>query len=127
MSPIQIVLGRLAAAVMIAVVAYRKECLARCLVPWAHLAVMAMMTNIAPYFLFTLLLAVSTHTERLTAPRLAGLTLGFVGVVILAAPWHDGALHSSLLGIGAACSPPPATPPPTSTPAASSATAPYHP
>jgi len=33
MSPIQIVLGRLAAAVMIAVVAYRKECLARCLVP----------------------------------------------------------------------------------------------
>ncbi len=116
MSPIQIVLGRLAAAVMIAVVAYRKECLARCLVPWAHLAVMAMMTNIAPYFLFawdeqritsstplfTLLLAVSTHTERLTAPRLAGLTLGFVGVVILAAPWHDGALHSSLLGIGAA-------------------------
>ncbi len=52
--------------------------------------------------LFTLLLAVSTHTERLTAPRLAGLTLGFVGVVILAAPWHDGALHSSLLGIGAA-------------------------
>ena len=34
MSPIQIVLGRLVvAAVMIAVVAYRKECLARCLVP----------------------------------------------------------------------------------------------
>jgi drug/metabolite transporter (DMT)-like permease len=125
-NPIQIVLGRLVAAavVMAAVVAYRKEHLPRCLVPWAHLAVMAVVTNIAPYFLFawgeqhitsslagvlnattplfTLLLAVSTQTERLTAPRVAGLTLGFLGVVILAAPWHDDALSSSLLGIGAA-------------------------
>jgi drug/metabolite transporter (DMT)-like permease len=126
MSPIQIVLGRLvsAAVVMVAVLAYRKEHLPRRLAPWAHLAVMAVVTNIAPYFLFawgeqhitsslagvlnattplfTLLLAVGTHTERLTAPRLAGLTLGFLGVVILAAPWHDGGLGSSLLGIGAA-------------------------
>jgi drug/metabolite transporter (DMT)-like permease len=125
MSPIQIVLGRLlsAAVVMVVVVAYRKERLPRRLVPWAHLAVMAVVTNIAPYFLFawgeqhitsslagvlnattplfTLLLAVSTHTERLTVPSLAGLTLGFLGVVILA-PWHDGGLSSSLLGIGAA-------------------------
>jgi drug/metabolite transporter (DMT)-like permease len=126
MSPIQIVLGRLlaAAVVMVGVVAYRKERLPRRLVPWAHLTVMAVVTNIAPYFLFawgeqhitsslagvlnattplfTLLLAVSTHTERLTAPRLAGLTLGFVGVVILAAPWHAGGLSASLPGIGAA-------------------------
>jgi len=126
MSPIQIVLGRLiaAAVVMTVVVAYRKERLPRRLVPWAHLAVMAVVTNIAPYFLFawgeqhitsslagvlnattplfTLLLAVGTHTERLTAPRLGGLILGFLGVVILAAPWHDGGLSSSLLGIGAA-------------------------
>lgn len=109
---------------MLAVVAYRKKHLPRRLVPWAHLAVMAVVANIAPYFLFawgkqhitsslagflnattplfTLLLSVGTHTERLTAPRLAGLSLGFVGVVILAAPWHDGALSSSLLGIGAA-------------------------
>lgn len=126
MSPIQIVLGRLvpAAVVMVAVVAYRRERLPRRLMPWAHLSVMAVITNIAPYFLFawgeqhitsslagvlnaitplfTLLLAVSTHTERLTAPRLAGVSLGFVGVVILAAPWHGGGLNSSLLGIGAA-------------------------
>ncbi|HEY3193859.1 MAG TPA: DMT family transporter [Candidatus Dormibacteraeota bacterium] len=126
MSPIQIVLGRLVAAavVMLLVVTYRKERLPRRLRPWAHLAVMAVVTNIAPYFLFawgeqhitsslagvlnattplfTLLLAVGTQTERLTVPRLAGLTLGFVGVVILAAPWHDGGLSSSLLGIGAA-------------------------
>jgi hypothetical protein len=54
MSPIQIVLGRLVAAavVMAVVVAYRKERLPRRLVPWAHLAVMAVVTNIAPYFLF---------------------------------------------------------------------------
>jgi drug/metabolite transporter (DMT)-like permease len=126
MSPIQIVLGRLiaAAVVMVGVIAYRKEHLPRSVVPWAHLAIMAVVTNIAPYFLFawaeqhitsslagvlnattplfTLLLAVSTHTERLTTPRLAGLTLGFVGVVVLAGPWQDGALGSSLLGIGAA-------------------------
>jgi drug/metabolite transporter (DMT)-like permease len=126
MSPIQIVLGRLiaAAVVMVGVITYRREHLPRRLLPWAHLAVMAVVTNIAPYFLFawaelhitsslagvlnattplfTLLLAVSTYTERLTASRLAGLTLGFLGVVILAAPWQDGALGSSLFGIGAA-------------------------
>jgi drug/metabolite transporter (DMT)-like permease len=126
MSPIQIVLGRLVAAavVMVGVIAYRKEHLPCRFLPWTHLAVMAVVTNIAPYFLFawaelhitsslagvlnattplfTLLLAVSTHTERLTAPRLAGLILGFVGVVVLAAPWQDGALGSSLFGIGAA-------------------------
>jgi len=126
MSPIQIVLGRLiaAAVIMVGVIAYRKEHLPRRFLPWTHLAVMAVVTNIAPYFLFawaeqhitsslagvlnattplfTLLLAVSTHTERLTAPRLAGLALGFVGVVVLAAPWQHGALGSSLLGIGAA-------------------------
>jgi drug/metabolite transporter (DMT)-like permease len=125
MSPIQIVLGRLlaAAVAMLVVVAYRKETLPRQLTPWAHLAVMAVVTNIAPYFLFawaeqhitsglagvlnattplfTLLLAVSTHTERLTVPRVIGLALGFLGVVVLAAPWHDGGVGSSLLGVGA--------------------------
>ncbi len=125
MSPIQIVLGRLlaAAVVMLVVVAYRREALPRRLVPWAHLTVMAVVTNIAPYFLFawaeqhinsglagvlnattplfTLLFAVSTHTERLTAARVVGLVVGFLGVVVLAAPWHDGGIGSSLLGVGA--------------------------
>lgn len=126
MSPIQIVLGRLlaAAVVMLVVVAYRREALPRQLTPWAHLTVMAVITNIAPYFLFawaeqhinsglagvlnattplfTLLFAVSTHTERLTVPRVIGLAVGFLGVVVLAAPWHDGRVGSSLLGVGAA-------------------------
>src|SRR6266540_7117015 len=97
MSPIQIVLGRLlaAAVAMLVIVAYRKEALPRRLTPWAHLTVMAVVTNIAPYFLygwaeqhinsglagvlnattplFTLLFAVGTYTERLTIPRLVGL------------------------------------------------------
>jgi drug/metabolite transporter (DMT)-like permease len=125
MSPIQIVLGRLLAAaiVMLVVVAYRREALPRQLTPWAHLTVMAVVSNIAPYFLFawgeqhissglagvlnattplfTLLFAVSTHTERLTVSRVIGLALGFLGVVVLAAPWHDGGVGSSLLGVGA--------------------------
>ena len=125
MSPIQIVLGRLlaAAVAMLVIVAYRKEALPRRLTPWAHLTVMAVVTNIAPYFLFawaeqhissglagvlnattplfTLVFAVSTHTERLTVPRVFGLALGFLGVVVLAAPWRDGGVGSSLLGVGA--------------------------
>ncbi len=54
MSPVQIVLGRLiaAAVVMVGVIAYRKEHLPRRFLPWAHLAVMAVVTNTAPYFLF---------------------------------------------------------------------------
>jgi drug/metabolite transporter (DMT)-like permease len=126
LSPIQIVLGRLVAAavVMLLVVTCRKERLPRRMTPWAHLTVMAIVTNIAPYFLFawgeqhissslagvlnattplfTLLLAVGTHTERLTAPRLTGLALAFLGVVVLAAPWHDAGIGRSLLGVGAA-------------------------
>jgi drug/metabolite transporter (DMT)-like permease len=81
-------------------------------------------SNIAPYFLyawaeqritsslagvlnattplFTLLFAVSTRTERPTTRRLFGLLLGFAGVVILAAPWHDSGLSASLADISAA-------------------------
>jgi len=125
MSPAQIVLGRLVAAavVMLPVLAVRGQRLPRHLAPWAHLVAMAVITNIAPYFLFawgeeritsslagvvnattplfTLLLAVTTRTERLTLLRALGLPLGFAGVVVLAAPWHGHGLGGSLLGIGA--------------------------
>src|SRR6266536_6087674 len=129
MSPIQIVLGRLvtAAVVMLPVIAIQGEHLPRQMTPWLHLAAMAVITNIAPYFLyawgeqritsslagvlnattplFTLLLAVSTRTERPSLFRLLGLALGFAGVVVLAAPWQDAGLGGSFLGIGAALLP----------------------
>jgi drug/metabolite transporter (DMT)-like permease len=71
MSPIQIVLGRLVAAavVMLGVVAYRKEALPRQLTPWAHLTVMAIVSNIAPYFLFA-------WSEQHISSGLAGVVNG---------------------------------------------------
>jgi len=76
---------------------------------WVHLVVVAIITNIGPYFLFawaelrvtsslagvlnattplfTLTAALATGTERHAPSRLAGLVLGLLGVVLLAAPW----------------------------------------
>jgi drug/metabolite transporter (DMT)-like permease len=111
------------AAVMLVVLAVGGHRLPRELAPWAHLTVMAMVANIAPYFffgwgiervasglagvlnattpLFTLAFALTTRSERLSAVRVAGLLLGFVGVVLLAAPWRTTALGGSLPGVGA--------------------------
>jgi drug/metabolite transporter (DMT)-like permease len=121
----QIVLGRMVAgaAVMLAVLALARHHLPRGLAPWAHLAVMAVVANIAPYFLFgwgveriasglagvlnattplfTVVFALTTRSERLSAVRVAGMLLGFVGVVVLAAPWRTTALGGSLPGVGA--------------------------
>jgi drug/metabolite transporter (DMT)-like permease len=51
--------------------------------------------------LFTVVFALTTRSERLSAARMAGLLLGFVGVVVLAAPWRTTALGGSLPGVGA--------------------------
>ena len=110
-------------AVMLLVVALSRHHLPRGPAPWAHLAVMAVVANIAPYFffgwgieriasglagvlnattpLFTVAFALTTRSERLSAVRMAGLLLGFVGVVVLAAPWRTTALGGSLPGVGA--------------------------
>ena len=97
LSPVQIVLGRLAlgAAVLLVVVALRREPLPRSRTQWGHLAVAAVVANIIPYFLFgwgeqrissalagvlnattplfTLVFALATRTEpRTTAIRVAG-------------------------------------------------------
>ena len=110
-------------AVMLAVLAIARHHLPRGPAPWAHLAVMAVVANIAPYFffgwgieriasglagvlnattpLFTVVFALTTRSERLSAVRMAGLLLGFVGVVVLAAPWRTTALGGSLSGVGA--------------------------
>lgn len=89
---------------------------------WLHLAMLAIVTNIAPYFLFavaelrissgfagvlnattplfTLLVALSTKTERTTRPRVLGLLTGLAGVAILLTPWSTQ-FQGSLAGIAA--------------------------
>jgi drug/metabolite transporter (DMT)-like permease len=111
------------AAVMLATLAISRQHLPRELAPWAHLTVMAVVANIAPYFLFgwgiervasglagvlnattplfTLAFVLTTRSERLSAVRVSGLLLGFVGVVILAAPWRTTTLGGLLPGVGA--------------------------
>jgi drug/metabolite transporter (DMT)-like permease len=125
LSPFQIVFGRVltAAVAMLALVLATKRRLPTDRRIWIHLAVMAVITNIAPYFLFawaelrvtsglagvlnattplfTLLAALATGTERHAPSRLAGLLVGLLGVVILAAPWATPQ-RSTLAGIIAA-------------------------
>jgi drug/metabolite transporter (DMT)-like permease len=126
LSPSQLVLGQLAfgALVLLITLAIRRQSLPHASREWAYLAGMAVLANIAPYLLFswseqrinsglagvlsgttpllTLLLARAFGLGRLTPPRVLGLALGLVGVVLLAAPWHDGSRAVSLAGVLAA-------------------------
>jgi drug/metabolite transporter (DMT)-like permease len=109
--------------VLVAAVVLRRQRLPRAARQWAHLAVMAVVGSIAPYLLFswgeqhvasslagvlnattpllTLLFVMSTGSERASMTRVSGIGLGFVGVVILAAPWQSSAGDGSIAGIGA--------------------------
>jgi drug/metabolite transporter (DMT)-like permease len=126
LSPSQLVLGQLAfgAFVLLITLAIRRQSLPHTSREWAYLAGMAVLANIAPYLLFswseqrissgmagvlsgttpllTLLLARAFGLGRLTPPRVLGLALGLVGVVLLAAPWHDRSRAVSLAGVLAA-------------------------
>jgi drug/metabolite transporter (DMT)-like permease len=123
-SPIQIVLAQLVigAVVLLAASRLAQQALTRTRMAWLHLAVMAVVANIAPYLLFTwgqqhipsglagilnattplftLLISLAAHSERASISRSVGLAIGFVGVAILSSPW-DGAGASSLAGVGA--------------------------
>jgi drug/metabolite transporter (DMT)-like permease len=125
LSPFQIVFGRLlaAAVAMLVLTHAAKRKLPTNPRIWVHLAVMAIITNIAPYLLFawaelrvtsalagvlnattplfTLMAALATGTERRSPSRLAGLLVGLLGVVILAGPWATPQ-RSTLAGIAAA-------------------------
>lgn len=122
MTPVQVVLARVAlgAATLAGIVALRRLRLPRDAVIWAHLAFVGIVANLVPFFffawgeqhvdsglagiynattpLFTLLVAMAAlPAERPTPTRLAGLVLGFLGVVVVMAPWQG--LHgASLLG-----------------------------
>jgi drug/metabolite transporter (DMT)-like permease len=126
LSPVQVVLGQLilGAVVLLLILAVRRQSLPHIGSLWAYLAGMAVLANIAPYLLFswseqrissglagvlsgttplcTLVLALAFGVGRLTMARVLGLVLGLAGVVLLAAPWHDGHRAVSLAGVLAA-------------------------
>src|SRR5439155_13497000 len=111
LSPIQIVLARMAAGalVLLGIVAVRREKLPRAPTTWAHIAVAALVANLIPYFLFgwgeqrvdspvagtlnattplfTLAIAYATRTEpNITRQRAAGLLLAFPASTPILAP-----------------------------------------
>jgi drug/metabolite transporter (DMT)-like permease len=123
LSPAQVVLGRVVAgaAVLLVVVGLRSQRLPRSPRLWIHLAVVAVVANVVPFSLFawaetridsglagilngatpllTLVMAVVLlPDERITASRVAGLVIGFAGVVFIIGPWRTNALSGDLLG-----------------------------
>jgi drug/metabolite transporter (DMT)-like permease len=126
LSPVQVVLGQLGfgAIVLLLTLAVRRRPLPHVPREWAYLAGMAVLANITPYLLFswseqrissglagvlsgttpllTLLFAHALGVGRLTSARVLGLVLGLCGVVLLAAPWHDGPRAVSITGVLAA-------------------------
>jgi len=126
--PLLIALVRcaLGAAVLAAILVVRRERLPRAPRVWGHLAVVALVANAIPFALFgygeqhissvlaglwnattpLLTLAVVTVAlpeERPTPTRVAGLVVGFLGVVVVLGPWRaaGGELTGQLLCLGA--------------------------
>lgn len=131
LSATQVVSARLlaGAAVLAAVVAVRRVALPRSPVLWGHLAVLGLLANVVPFFLFawgeangapsglagvynattplfTLVVAMAVlPEERPTPARAGGLALGFLGVLVVLAPWRGLAgagLAGQLACLGAA-------------------------
>ena len=119
-TPPQLVLGRLiaGAVVLLVIVKVTGGALPRERAVWGHLALMSVVANIIPFFLFawgeqrvtsgmagilngttplfTLAVAMAALSdERWSPQRIGGLLLGFVGVVVVVAPWNaDGAVNA---------------------------------
>lgn len=122
-TPVQLVLIRLVLGALVLgglCLAYRHKLPATRRL-WKHLAVAAMFHNALPFLLFAigeqtvdsgltgvinattplwvLLIALVWGTERsMSAPKLAGLVLGFAGVMLIFAPWQSS---GGLLSVGA--------------------------
>jgi drug/metabolite transporter (DMT)-like permease len=131
LAPVNVALGRcaLGALTLLAVLRVRGERLPRDRRLWGHLAVAALLLNAAPFTLFAigethissvlagiwnattpLLTAVvvlaALPEERPTARRVAGLLVGFAGVLLVLGPWDlraAGSLAGNLACLGAAC------------------------
>lgn len=131
-TPVQLTFARLAlgALVLVPIVLIRRLPRPAGRAMWLHLTVSALVGNAIPYTLFavaeqtissslagvinattplwTLLLAVATHTDgRLTGRRVSGVALGFIGVLVVFEPWSGvaGGTATGLLAcIGAAAS-----------------------
>ncbi|MGI8681413.1 MAG: DMT family transporter [Mycobacteriales bacterium] len=122
LTPIQIVLGRMAlgAATLLIVLWLAGERLPTGRRTWASLAFVGVIANVVPFFLiawgeqyvatglagiynatmplFTLLVATAAlPEERPTVAKAAGLVVGFLGVLLVMAPWR-GLGHSALAG-----------------------------
>ena len=132
LSPMQIVLGRMVfgAAALLIVLGMRGERLPRGARLWGSLLFLGVLANVVPFFLiawgeqyvasglagiynattplFTLLVATAAlPEERPSTAKTAGLVLGFLGVLLVLAPWR-GVGHSALSGqlaclVAAAC------------------------
>ena len=124
-------LARLAlgAAVLLAVAAIRRVALPRDGTVWGHLAGAALFGNVLPFLLLsygertaragiagvligatpllTLTIAYAAlSAERATARKVIGLVVGFLGILLVLAPWQDagGSIGGELACFGAAVS-----------------------
>jgi drug/metabolite transporter (DMT)-like permease len=123
LGPTQLVMGRVVAGATVLLVAMgvRRLPFPRSPALWGHLVVLAVFANVVPFSLFawgetridsglagilngatpllTLVFAVALlPEERITRARVAGLLLGFAGVVVIVGPWRSGALSGELAG-----------------------------
>ncbi|MFG2093617.1 DMT family transporter [Streptomyces sp. NPDC048612] len=131
-APLQVTLGRVAfgALVLLAVLAVRRERLPRSARTWAHLTVAAFFLNALPFSLFAYaeltipstlagicnatsplwgmaLSVVALSEDRPTRRRVAGLGLGFLGVLTVLGAWQGFAgtdLAGTVLALGASLS-----------------------
>ena len=131
LTPAQLVLSRLVlgAAVLLVVAAVRHVALPRSRAVWGHLVAAALFGNVLPFLLLsygertagagmagvligatpllTMTIAyVALAGERTTVRKATGLVLGFLGIVVVLAPWREaaGSLGGEIACFGAAVS-----------------------